>query len=427
VGLIITITSLIAIATATLMPESSPAVESHFCLICGSVGTVDAVLNVILFVPLGVGLALSGIRGKYALIWVFALSALIETAQLFLISGRDSSIGDVLTNTLGGALGFAIVHLHSLWLRPPPRIARNLAIGWATLWLIIQVVSNYGFTLSLPHSEYYGQIARELGDFAVFRGTVLSARIDDVPIPNTAIDDSRGVERLLLSGATIAVTVVPAQSTRKIAPIVRVAGAGRREIFLLAQEGDRFIFGVRTGAADLRARRPFFALSGVFPAGVPGDSTPHDTLTLTARYAASVVRIHAYESSKSSGVVIPINASLGWTLWLPFQWVIEGTRVERVISLIWIACLAIPFGYWTIRPVEPWSPKQTHLELPTLVLFGVTLLFAGLTLIPYVFGLSVASFKDWVATLGGLFVGYSFHGLAPSNPSSAATPGDPKR
>src|SRR4030081_3020272 len=121
VGLIITIASLIAIATATLMPESSPAVESHFCLICGSVGTVDAMLNVILFVPLGVGLSLGGARGKNALIWMFSLSALIESAQLYLISGRDATIGDVLTNSIGGALGFAIGRYHALWLRPPTR------------------------------------------------------------------------------------------------------------------------------------------------------------------------------------------------------------------------------------------------------------------------------------------------------------------
>ena len=263
-GLIITIASLIAIAAATLTPESSPAVESHFCLICGSVGTVDAILNVVLFLPLGVGLALSGARAKNAVILVFVLSALIETAQLLLISGRDAAVGDVLTNTLGGALGFAIGRYHALWLRPPPRVARNLALGWAAIWLIIQTISSYGFALSLPHSQYYGQIARELGNFAVFPGTVLSARIGDIPIPNTALDDSRTVVRLLVANATVAASVLPAEPPPKIAPIVRVVDAQQREILLLAQDGDRFIFGVRTGAAAFRVRRPFFCARGRF-------------------------------------------------------------------------------------------------------------------------------------------------------------------
>jgi len=407
VGLIITIAGLVAIGIATLSPETGPAIGSHFCLICGSVGTVDAILNVILFVPLGVGLALGGARGKNALIWVFALSALIETAQLFLISGRDSSVGDVLTNTLGGAFGFAIGRYHALWLRPSALVARNLALGWATIWLIIQTISSYGFTLSLPHSQYYGQIARELGNFAVFPGTVLSARIGDIPIPNTALDDSRAVERLLLARATVAASVVPGEPTPKIAPIVRVAEDRKREILLLAQDGDRFLFGVRTGAAVLRTRRPFFALAKVFPIGLPGDSSTRDALTLTARYAASGVSIRAHTSSTNSGVVIPINTSLGWTLWLPFQWAIEGTRAERLISFIWTACLVIPFGYWTFHLRELSSPNRGRSEQAIALLFGAALLIAGLALIPYVFGLSGAPLVDWVGTLVGLLLGYS--------------------
>jgi len=407
VGLIITIASLIAIATATLSPESSPAMESHFCVICGSVGTVDAVLNIILFLPLGVGLALSGVRARNVLICSFALSALIETTQLFLISGRDATIGDVLTNTIGGVLGFAIGRYRALWLSPPPRVARTLAFGWATIWLIIQSISSYGFTLSIPHSQYYGQIARELGNFAVFPGTVVSARIDGVPITNTALADSRAVELLLVANATVTASIVPGKPTPKIAPIVRVVDAQQGEILLLAQDRDRFIFGVRTGAVILRARRPFFALANVFPLGLPGDSSPHDALTLTAQYAASGASVRGQTGSTSSRVVIPINASLGWTLWLPFQWAIEGTRAERVISAIWIACLLFPLGYWTFHLGKSSSSKRGRSELAITLLFGAAPLIAGLALIQYVFGLSVAPLVDWVGALVGLLLGYS--------------------
>jgi hypothetical protein len=386
-------------------------VESHFCLICGSVGTVDAILNVILFVPLGVGLALGGARGKNALIWMFALSALIESAQLYMISGRDATIGDVLTNTIGGALGFAIGRYHALWLRPPRRVARSLVLGWAAIWLIIQSISSYGFTLSLPHSQYYGQIARELGNFAVFPGTVLSARIDDVPIPDTALADSRAVERLLQASVPVAVSVVPANPAPKTAPIVRLTDAQQREILLLAQDGDHFIFVVRTGAAVLRARRPFFSLAKVFPIGLGGDSSTYDSLTLTARYAASGVTIRVHATSTSSGVVIPIYASLGWTFWLPFQWLIEGTRAEYMISSIWIAFLLIPLGYWAVHLRDSSPHKWALSELATALLFGAALLISGLALIPYIFGLSVAPFVDWVAALGGLLLGYFFGGV----------------
>ena len=428
VGLVITTASLIAIAAATLTPETSPALQSHFCLICGSVGTVDAILNVILFLPLGVGLALSGLRGKNAVVCAFALSALIETAQLFLISGRDATIGDVLTNTVGGALGFAIGRYHALWLRPPPLAARNLALGWAAFWLIIQTISSYGFTLSLSHSQYYGQIARELGGFAVFAGTVRSARVGDIPIPNTALGDSRALERLLAASATVTASVVPDKPPPKIAPIVRVVDAQQHEILLLAQDGDRFIFGVRTRAAAFHARAPYFALAGVFPIGLPRDSSAYDSLTLTTQYAANRVTIGARTSSTSPGVVIPIYASLGWTLWLPFQWLIEGTRAELVISSLWIACLVIPLGYWASHLRQPSSAERARSKLAIASLFGAGLLFAGLALIPYAFGLSVAPFGDLVASLGGVLLGYALGAVtAPDRSRGAAMFGDADR
>jgi hypothetical protein len=186
-----------------------------------------------------------------------------------------------------------------------------------------------------------------------------------------------------------------------------VVDAQQEEILLLAQDGDRFIFGVRTGAAAFRLRRPFFALDDVFPVGLPRASSERDSLTLTGRYAARELGIGAHARLTSSEVVIPINASLGWTLWLPFQWLIEGTRVERLISAIWLAFLVIPFGYWAFYLREPSPARRAHSELAIPVLIGAALLGAGLTLIPHIFGLSVAPFLDWVATLAGALLGYA--------------------
>ncbi|HKC81976.1 MAG TPA: hypothetical protein VKB91_12335, partial [Gemmatimonadaceae bacterium] len=52
--------SIILICVATLTPQSGHSETSPFCILCGSLGGVDAVLNVLLFLPFGIGLALSG-------------------------------------------------------------------------------------------------------------------------------------------------------------------------------------------------------------------------------------------------------------------------------------------------------------------------------------------------------------------------------
>ena len=74
-GLLLAIASVIVIAFATLLPQPPGVVESHFCVICGSFGSVDAILNVVVFVPLGIGLALYGLRGRNSVVAICVLSA----------------------------------------------------------------------------------------------------------------------------------------------------------------------------------------------------------------------------------------------------------------------------------------------------------------------------------------------------------------
>jgi hypothetical protein len=219
------------------------------------------------------------------------------------------------------------------------------------------------------------------------------------------------VQRLLLDGATVATTVVPAEPTRDIAPIVRVADAKKKEIVLLAQNGEHLIFGVHTGAAVLRLRTPLFALPDAFPTGVSSLALAADTLRLSGRYVARGIRMNAQSRSVTHDRRIPLTASLGWTLWLPFQWFIEGTRSELVVSWIWFACLVIPLGYWSPRIVDSSRSQGILRHWAPVLLADVALLCAGLVLIPNAFGLSAAPFRDWLATLAGALAGCGFGAL----------------
>jgi hypothetical protein len=405
-GVVITIASIAAIGFATLLPDSDRAFTSHLCLICGSRGGVDAVLNVLLFVPLGFGLALAGARAVPALPAICVASVVIESAQLFFISGRYASIGDVLTNTLGGVLGFALVRYASILLRPPPRLALTFSIGWCVVWLATQTISSFGFAPTFPESVYHGQIARRLGSFELFRGRVLSANIADIVIPDNRFEDSRRVRFLLSRGATVGATVAGAGQTSGIAPIVRVADADQREIVLLAQDGEKLLFEVRTGAALLRLRAPLFALSGVFPLGAGGGRlTPVDTLRLSGRYLANDIRMNADRGSARNESRISVSAALGWTLVLPFQWFIEGTLAEWLLGWTWTASLLIPLGYWAANTINPWQVRSLAGKPAFIVLTVLAVLTTGLVLLPRAFGLSAAPLVDWSAAITGLIVG----------------------
>jgi glycopeptide antibiotics resistance protein len=412
----ITIASLLMIGFATLLPESHQRPGDHFCIVCGSVGGVDVLLNVLLFLPLGVGLALSGLAGKRALLLAFGLSALIETTQFFFIQGRDATVGDVLTNTFGACLGFALARHARSWLQPSRRMGLVLSVAWGTAWLVIQWIASYGFAPSLPDSRYYGQLARSNGDLAVFEGRVISASVNDVVIPNSEFADSRAIRRALLDGVPLMATVVSAGPTDPIsrASIVRVADSNQQEIALLAQQGADLVFAIRTGADVLRLRRPLFAIPLAFePRATPNRMSVSDTLRLSGRYTAREVTMDARTKYKTASIRIPFSPSLGWVLALPFDWNIEGTRAESILGVFWTACLLIPFGYWVTYAGFHSRAMPHRLEASVLALVAaLPILTIGFVLFPYQLGQRMAAPVDLFAAFVGVLSGYALASVA---------------
>lgn len=74
---------------------------------------VESAANVVLFVPLGVLLAVLLRRGwvLLALVGVVAATVTIELVQREFLPARVPSLGDVAANSLGGALGVGLVVL----------------------------------------------------------------------------------------------------------------------------------------------------------------------------------------------------------------------------------------------------------------------------------------------------------------------------
>jgi hypothetical protein len=212
-------------------------------------------------------------------------------------------------------------------------------------------------------------------------------------------------------------TVLPAGPTDDIAPIVRVVDDREREIVLLGQNGQDLVFGVRTGAVVLRLRPPFFSQPDVFPGRArdkPGLGT--DTLTAGARYSASEVWMNT-RMKTSRELRIEITTSLGWTMLLPFEWLIEDTRTERVASVIWVACLLLPIGYWGRRFVQFSDAGRATRTRVTATMIAIALLYIGSVAVPLAFGVKAASLSDWLAAFAGLLLGAALvGGLSASRP-----------
>ena len=68
-----------------------------------------AAANVLLFIPFGAALNLRGLSLNRTILGAFALTLCVEGAQLLFVSGRTTSVEDLILNTLGAMLGHALL------------------------------------------------------------------------------------------------------------------------------------------------------------------------------------------------------------------------------------------------------------------------------------------------------------------------------
>lgn len=107
---------LVVLALLTIVPVLGPDVTEIVVLLTRTLGVggshrtvsvVDAVTNVLLFVPAGLLFQAAVPRFRPVHVWLLCVagSAVIELAQALVVPGRDPSAVDVATNALGAALG----------------------------------------------------------------------------------------------------------------------------------------------------------------------------------------------------------------------------------------------------------------------------------------------------------------------------------
>lgn len=401
-GLWLAACALIAIAIITLVPSDDPGVNSHLCVVCGSRGGVDAILNVLLFIPLGFGLGLASWRARSTLAATLLLSIVIETLQLSVVPGRDASVGDVITNTLGGMIGFVLATHGNRLLQATTKRARVLLAIYCVLWILIQTGTSAAFSLAFPGSQYYGQLGRRLGRFEQFRGLVTDARVGSMAIPDTRVGDSKSMRNALDSGADVSVSLVAAAPSHGLAPIVRVADANQQEILLVGQRGEDLVFSVRTVAAVMRLRPPFFLLRSAF------QSFGGPTL-VRARYHRGYAELASAAGEQATQAHVAVRPTLGWTLILPMQWWLSGSTIEALFSAVWAAILVLPAAYWGFLGIGERGTLRGGggQALPALLIaasIGATVVI-GYVVVPAGFGVAPATIIDFASVAVALALG----------------------
>ena len=385
--------ALLAILVATLWPFPGREPEGFIsCIACGERATSDVLLNILLFAPLGAALALHVRSIPRCLLVAALLSATIELAQLY-IPGRDSSLGDVLANTLGAALGVTLTRTRVSWLLPSPaataRLSRTAALAaaavcWATGTLL---------TPAYPDARYWGQWTPSLAHLEVYRGRVLDATLSGLPITSGPIRDSRLVRQWLAAtrGFSLRVRAVAGPRTPALAPLFAIFDDHQREIVLLGPDRDDLVFRFRPRAADLRFDQPDVRLVSAMRHVVAGD-TLDITVTRGGPGEEGYYRI-SLNSPVASGLGCAVGC--GWALLIYPEILPAWLRV--LLGAAWVAGLFAPAGFW----------MRTRSD----VLFTGAAIAMGLAAAPVFTPLVATPALQWAAAVLGVLAGVAARGV----------------
>jgi VanZ like protein len=392
-GYLLTIAGLLMITGATLVPlprqAATTAATAIWCLVCGEYGGVDVIGNILLFIPAGLGLRLMGLSTSKAVLVGFTVSLIVEILQLTLIPGRDASLSDLLTNTMGAVIGAALGSRSHLFLRPGRKEAARLALLASLLWLGIEAGTAFLLQPWVPAEPLRGAWARIRAGRAPFDGTVSSATISGTTVLNGSTVNHRGFRDALASGEVrIALSFLSGPSLLDWSPIFELR-ARHGAVLGVDGVGKDLVFQAPARSYGLRLRRPMLRLPNAVPAeaGKPAQlEAGEERGVLWATWLAQDGQRHSSQA---------LGPSLGWSLIIPVDYA-YGFGVP-LLTALWVAGLLLPVGYWSGRTGQ-------GRYVVSLAFAG--LLGAGLGLIPLIGGYPPAHWSEWLAGAAGLGAGW---------------------
>ena len=323
------------IAVATLVPLSGEPASGRspsWCLACGDFGVADALLNMVLFAPLGCALAYAGARIDRALALIVITTVGVEVLQYTVVRGRTASVSDVLANSLGGALGLVLAG----GLRRAAASARHALAGTTVYGAAIVAVMATALALQSvrrPAALHWTERSpvRPRG-FVYFTGSVGPVLVDGTPLAS-------GASRAIAAKAPvdIAIAVQSGRPDTRRAEVVQFwTPQGRGWAWADQQDRDvRVHVASVSDAVHLRGHTSW--VRGVMPA------VPNEPVTVRISVRPFSYRVGVIASDSTVEASTQISPGDGWRLLVPFER--QRERWASLLTGLWIAALLAPLAY----------------------------------------------------------------------------------
>ncbi len=383
---------MLAVALAVVMiPTMGPAPPSSstptFCLVCGERGGADVIANIILFIPMGVALAIQGWRVRTQLLFAFGVTLFIESAQSTVIPGRDASLGDLLFNTVGAAVGIALTMSAIHWILPRGRSKSLLQIVGGVFPALAILLTGF---LTQPHlkaDRYRSQWTQQLSQTDWYRGKLDSVYLGNRPLPQGYLEARDFVSDSVAGGSTLRIRGTAGPRPEGFGPIFTIRAQRNREIWMSGQRGDDLVFRYRPKAATLRLMQPSFRIRGAMIQFQEGDA-----LTMDFRRQRPGFDVRIGDTSYH----VTFRARDGWRLVFPTFG--APPRLQELLSIFWMAGLFFPFGLWM---------GVTRSTLAAAGFLGTAVIIASALQL-----LGLPGWTELIGSIGGLFVGWATHQFA---------------
>lgn len=381
-GIAVTVGAALAICVATLTPVyTRQPPPTGACLVCGGRGWADAILNLVLFAPLGVGCWLAGLRVSRAVVLGALASMVVEGAQL-IVPGRDPSLGDLVFNTAGTLIGCALPALVRWAAGAEDREADFLSVASALDVCLAVLLTGFLLQPVLPRTPYVGQWTPHLGHLEWYRGEVHAARVGSQPLPAWPLEASAVVRTALLRGDTIEVVGAAGPRVPGLASIVSIYDLDQREVLLVGVDRDELVLRLRRRAAAWRLDRPDIRVPSRLAALPPGAE-------FTIRAWSPEPGSYCVAEPAGETCELGFSVGEGWGLLLYLETLPPWTR--RAFSFGWMMALLLPTGF-LLRP-RPAS--------------GIALVLVALALgwLPGLVELRPTPLLEWCGAALGLLLG----------------------
>jgi VanZ like family len=389
-GIILSILSFGAICFFTLRPGGTEYTRSwSFYLTSGDAALAELIQNLLLFMPLGIGLTLvsplsrrergSGgedLRWPYAVVGIGGfLSFCVEFAQQY-IPGRDPSLGDIVANTISTALGVLLVVAAWFWLFAPPRRAAWQALAMAGIAVLAWIATAELVKQSFPPFPYNVVLTPDWENFGHYQGKVLEVH----PSLHARMD--------------IRVLAAPYPPGRT-APLIAVLAAGDERVWVLSVDGEDLSLRYDMPALHLLLEQPDLrfrgALHGVAPRDTFTAATWHDTTDICL----------AVNSRQRCGLGYTIGD--GWKLiFYP-----EGRPAWQlgVINALWLMGCVIGVGFWHARGRRRTPEGAEGTTEKVLGRVAIVIAILGSIIVPLATDLNATPVYEFLAVIGGILLG----------------------